>query len=158
MPTARPSCTPAPVADVSTSTLGALLSVLAVVYVLALVGVGVFGLIKTTGRTRNLVLGGVGALILSRFIGMFMPLIFGALSSSADTFMAMTVVVNLVGSAVSVGGVALLVWAAVTAGSGVGRNQGYPEPQNPYQLNYPAQGYNGLQSYQQPQGYNEPQR
>lgn len=131
----------------SPSTFAVISTVIGVLYLLALVGLGIFGALRTSGRTRALVLAGVGVMVFERLLGFLFPVVIGV-AGGRDQIWTIQVLWNVLGALFTVAGIALLVMAAVTAQAS--RSVGaYPA------VRTPSYGYPGQPPQQQgpgPQG------
>ncbi|WP_425307994.1 hypothetical protein AADG42_04315 [Ammonicoccus fulvus] len=144
----------------SPSTYGAIASVIGVLYLLALIGLGIFGALRTSGRTRALLLAGVGVLVVERLVGFLFPLLIGAIARSGNQMWTFQIIWNLFGTLLGLAGVALLILAAISAQtaragfSSGGQSGSYPGGQ-PGGGGYPGGGaYPG--GPQGPQGPQQP--
>lgn len=134
IPTVRRSCTRGPVADVSVTTYGLIASVIGVVYLLALIGLGIFGSLRTSGRARALLLAGVGVLVVERLLGFLFPVLIGALAGSGGQMWTFQIIWNVIGTLAGLVGVGLLVLAVISPRSAPpGFSQGMqPGPGGPW--------------------------
>ncbi|MDO5499472.1 MAG: hypothetical protein Q4F67_07310 [Propionibacteriaceae bacterium] len=80
---------------------------------LGLIGIGIFGIVRTSGRTRALVAGGIGALVLSRLLGIIVPIFTGLFTSSTGSSLGIYLAFNVIGGLITLAGILLLVLAAV---------------------------------------------
>lgn len=95
----------------SVAWLGLVLGAVNLVLTLGLIAVGVIGILKTDGPTRGLVAGGIGTLLLARLFGILMPPLMGMAAPGRSGIIIGQVLIGLVNLA----GIALLVFAAITA-------------------------------------------
>ena len=96
------------------SSFAMVLGVVNALFLLGLIVIGVLGIVRTSGRTRSLVTGGFGALVLARVVGVVSAM-FGPLSSDQQTFFMIQIAVNVITGLLTLAGIALLVFAAVQA-------------------------------------------
>lgn len=97
---------------------GATMGAISIVFLVLTVAIGVLGVVRTRGRVRALVSGGIGAILLSHLVGALVPLLVGLVDRAGgpDTFFRVQVVVNAAAGLLLVAGFLLLVLAAI-AGS-----------------------------------------
>jgi hypothetical protein len=128
---------PGRAADVNVGTFGLVMGVIGFVFLLALIAIGVFGILRTSGQTRVLVGAGVGALVLSRLLGMLPGLVSSI--GGGGLFFSMQIVMGVITTLLTLAGIGLLVWAAIPRAD-VGSSHG-SAPQGPAAWNAPPGGW-----------------
>lgn len=109
-----------------------MLAVLEIFFVVALVALGSIGLLKTRGRARALVGGGVGVLILTRLVGPLASVILNAVGGGRASVYAGQIAINAIIGLLTLVGVGLLIGAAVVAGrSAVPSSTAFTAPGQP---------------------------
>ncbi|WP_432558760.1 hypothetical protein [Granulicoccus sp. GXG6511] len=123
------------------SGLGVTLAIVNLLFLAALIGVGIWGLVRTSGRTRALIGGGVGVLVVGRIVGMMLPALFSAVGTGGQSsFFVLQMTLSVVTNLLTLLGMALLVGAAVAAVAHRSPNPyaGFHNPPPPGPQSHPA--------------------
>lgn len=105
------------------SIYGTISGVLSVIWLLLLVGLLIFAMVKTRGRTRTLVGAGMGLILANRLLSLLAPLLYRSFEPGD---MTLYLIMSIFFSLLEIGGIGVLVWAVVTALTEAG-------PANPWQ-------------------------